>query len=106
MRVLRKGMGGPDVKQWQEVLDRQGLGIGTADGSFGERTVQATAEFQRRSGLGSDGVVGPGTLAKASELGFVEPTDPGVGGASAASSSSGSPGSLSEQAVAQIMPNL
>src|SRR3712207_9521280 len=80
MRVLRRGMSGPDVRLWQEFLSRQGFGIGTADGSFGDRTLQATAEFQRRNGLGSDGVVGPGTVGKADELGFVEATDGGGSG--------------------------
>ncbi len=110
MRVLRRGMSGSDVRQWQEFLTRKGFGAGSADGSFGERTVQATVEFQRQNGLGSDGVVGPGTLAKAQQLGFVE--EGGSGGSSGSSASTGSstptgsPGSLSEQALAQIMPNL
>ncbi|HEU4595186.1 MAG TPA: peptidoglycan-binding protein [Pyrinomonadaceae bacterium] len=106
MRVLRKGMGGPDVKQWQEFLLRQGFAIGTADGSFGDRTFQATADFQQRNGLSSDGVVGPGTLAKAKELGFVEPETTVGGGSSAGRPTSVSSGSLTEQALAQIMPNL
>lgn len=106
MRVLRKGMGGPDVKQWQEFLLRQGFAIGTADGSFGDRTFQATADFQQRNGLSSDGVVGPGTLAKAKELGFVEPETTVGGGNSAGRPTSVSSGSLTEQALAQIMPNL
>ena len=103
MRVLRKGMNGPDVRQWQEFLLKQGFGIGTADGSFGERTLQATAEFQRRNGLGSDGVVGPGTLGKARELGFVE--EQGADD-TPVSVPTGATSSLTEQALAQIMPNL
>jgi predicted chitinase len=103
MRVLRKGLNGPDVKLWQEFLSQQGFDIGTADGSFGDRTLQATAEFQRRNGLGSDGVVGSGTLGKAKELGFVE--DQSTGG-TPAGVSTGASSSLSEQALAQIMPNL
>jgi predicted chitinase len=89
-------------------LSGQGFGLGTADGSFGDRTLQATAEFQRRNGLGSDGVVGPGTLAKARELGFAEDEDAGdtPAGGSQAGGSAGASGSLTEQALAQIMPNL
>ncbi len=103
MRVLRRGMSGPDVKLWQEFLSQQGFGVGTADGSFGNRTFEATVEFQQGNGLGADGVVGPGTLAKARELGFVE--DQNAGGTTTGGSA-GASGSLSEQALAQIMPNL
>src|SRR5687767_4523825 len=104
MRVLRRGMGGPDVRQWQEFLAQQGFNIGTADGSFGENTFRATAEFQSRNGLGSDGVVGPGTAARAKELGFVEAAVAGVGGGGSMGGPAG--GGLSDQALAQIMPNL
>lgn len=119
MRVLRRGMSGADVKQWQEFLTRKGFGAGVADGSFGGRTVQATVEFQQQNGLGSDGVVGPGTLGKAKELGFVEAADAGGGsggggggstaeasGGPAGTSSGTSGGGLTEQQLAQIMPNL
>jgi predicted chitinase len=102
-------MSGPDVRLWQEFLLGQGFGIGTADGSFGERTSQATADFQRRNGLGSDGVVGPGTLGRAKELGFAEDQNAGGSqgaGGSATSAPAGGAGSLTEQALAQIMPNL
>ena len=110
MRVLRRGMRGEDVRRWQEFLTRKGFGAGSADGSFGDRTVQATVEFQRQNGLGADGVAGPGTINKAKELGFVEAEDAGGGGGgtpTGGSSGGSSPGGgLSEQALAQIMPNL
>ncbi len=107
MRVLRRGMSGSDVKQWQEFLTRKGFGAGTPDGSFGNRTVQATVEFQRQNGLGADGVVGPGTLNKAKEQGFAEAEDAGGGGGGGGGATGGSAGGgLSEQALAQIMPNL
>ncbi|HYO63823.1 MAG TPA: peptidoglycan-binding protein [Pyrinomonadaceae bacterium] len=117
MRILRKGMKGDDVRQWQEFLNGQGLGVGTADGQFGNRTFQATVQFQRRHGLGSDGVVGNNTLSKAKELGFDEgggsgAAPPPVGATPSAPSSSppantpASIGPFNEQALAQIMPNL
>ncbi|MFN2452713.1 MAG: peptidoglycan-binding protein [Pyrinomonadaceae bacterium] len=105
MRVLKREMSGQDVKRWQEFLERQGLNPGTPDGSFGKNTFQATAEFQRRNGLDDDGVVGAGTLDKAKQLGFVEDADTnGTGGSSSVTAAS--PGSFSEQKLAEIMPNL
>lgn len=76
MRVLRKGMKGPDVRKWQYFLIGQGFVIGKADGLFGEKTHSATVEFQKRHKLAPDGVVGHQTLVKAIELGYVALDDP------------------------------
>ena len=103
MRVLRKGMSGEDVQRWQEFLNAQGFNVGAADGAFGHRTFNATAEFQRRNGLDEGGVVGAGTLAKAKQFGFVE--DAGISGGGGGTV--GEPlGSFTERVLAQIMPNL
>ena len=51
------------------MLNKAGLNVGTPDGVFGAKTEQAVKDFQTRSGLPSDGIVGPKTaeaLAKAS----------------------------------------
>jgi len=69
-RTLRKGHRGPDVRRWQEFLERKGHSPGKIDGSFGEKTAAATRAFQTANGLTADAVVGPKTLAKAAELGL------------------------------------
>lgn len=70
MNVLRVGSTGPEVEQWQNFLLGKGFYHGLTDGSFGPATKRATITFQMRFGLGSDGVVGRSTWAKAVELGF------------------------------------
>ncbi|HYP52127.1 MAG TPA: peptidoglycan-binding protein [Pyrinomonadaceae bacterium] len=128
MRLLRRGMKGEDVLRWQEFLNAQGFPVGSADGDFGSRTFQATVQFQRRHGLGSDGVVGNNTLNQARQLGFDEgggatpvagdgattatgdggasPTPEGGGTSSAPADVPASLGPFNQQALAQIMPNL
>lgn len=78
MNVLRVGATGAEVEQWQNFLLGQGFDV-VADGSFGPKTKTATAAFQAKYGLGADGVVGRGTLAKAIELGFGEVQDDDTG---------------------------
>ncbi len=59
----------PDVKRIQRALRRKGFGV-TVDGNFGAETFGAYAAWQRRpgsSGLGANGIPGPGSLR---ELGF------------------------------------
>jgi peptidoglycan hydrolase-like protein with peptidoglycan-binding domain len=75
MRILRLQsplMTGTDVADWQRFLNSQGLLQSSADGVFGPMTDQATRDFQSRAGLTADGVVGPGTVARAVAEGFVE----------------------------------
>jgi peptidoglycan hydrolase-like protein with peptidoglycan-binding domain len=52
-RTLRRGSRGPDVAEWQRVVEVR------ADGNFGPATERATKDWQRAHGLPADGVVGP-----------------------------------------------
>lgn len=56
--TLRRGATGVNVVQLQRAL---GL---TVDGDFGSRTESAVKAFQKKNGIGADGVVGPMTWAK------------------------------------------
>ncbi|PHN02230.1 GH25 family lysozyme [Flavilitoribacter nigricans] len=69
--MIKVNARGPEVKDWQQFLKQQKLLQGTADGIFGPATLQATKVFQENSGLNSDGIVGPQTIAKAKEAGYV-----------------------------------
>ncbi len=59
--TLRLGMEGPPVALLQERLRAKGVYSGNLDGIFGEQTEAAVKAFQARSGLETDGVVGPAT---------------------------------------------
>lgn len=60
-RTLRQGMVGWDVSVLQFLLLRSSSASGPIDGRFGHSTRVATLRFQRRAGLGVDGIVGPQT---------------------------------------------
>lgn len=77
--MLDIGSSGQNVRQWQLFLVGQGLAPGVVDGSFGPKTRNATAEFQKRHGLDDDGVVGTQTLQVAAKLGYgkVDAPQPG-----------------------------
>jgi peptidoglycan hydrolase-like protein with peptidoglycan-binding domain len=62
-RVLKSGMKGEDVRDWQKQLQRDGFAEVKADASFGPLTVGATKTWQSQRGLSPDGVVGPNTRA-------------------------------------------
>ena len=65
--VLRQGSSGPAVVTWQRQLNRSRMvGRLVADGAFGPATHRATVSFQRKRGLGPEGlgVVGPKTRAQ------------------------------------------
>lgn len=65
--VLKRGSKGSDVKKLQTILKKNyPLYAGTlkVDGSFGPATEAAVKEFQRRSRITVDGVVGPTTKKK------------------------------------------
>ncbi len=51
------------VKRLQEALQKLGYGIGTVDGAFGESTLKAVRDFQKKNNMSVDGVVGKGTFA-------------------------------------------
>jgi D-alanyl-D-alanine carboxypeptidase len=76
MRRLEKRMYGGDVAKWQKFLLRQGLDPGKLDADFGSRVENATRLFQTRNGTNSTSVsVDGATLARAVQLGFIEPED-------------------------------
>lgn len=59
---------GDDVLQLQGWLNSIGFRVEPIDGIFGPSTEQAVREFQENSGLTSDGIVGPSTLAALNNL--------------------------------------
>ncbi len=61
LRDLRRGMVGWDVSVLQFLLARRGASPGAVDGHFGGGTDGAVRRFQRRAGVGADGVAGPVT---------------------------------------------
>ena len=61
MRTISQGDAGSTVELLQLALRRAGLLDEAPDGVFGPRTHAAAVEFQRRSGLEADGIVGPRT---------------------------------------------
>lgn len=67
-RTLRRGTRGNDVKAMQEKLNKLGLSVGTADGSFGPKTFAQVKAFQEKYALTVDGVAGPKTLEKLNSL--------------------------------------
>lgn len=69
MRILKQGMQGKDVEQWQNFLRGEGFTI-DVDGDFGSVTKQLTERYQGANGLSVDGVVGQHTLEKALTQGF------------------------------------
>ena len=59
---LRLGSSGTDVLDLQKRLNSTGYGYNLAeDGSFGEKTLAAVKDYQKRSGLAVDGIVGTNT---------------------------------------------
>lgn len=75
MRTLRKGDSGEDVRTLQTLLNSIGFNCGTADGIYGTKTVEAVKRFQERYGLTVDGVAGPSTQTRLSEV-TADPTVP------------------------------
>lgn len=59
---LRKGSTGSDVTELQKLLNSTGYGYNLAeDGKFGSKTLAAVQDYQKRSGLEVDGIVGTKT---------------------------------------------
>jgi len=73
MRALCEGMSGPDVTAWQNFLTGQGLFSDEVTGNFEASTAAATRAYQQAHGLGSDGVIGPKSMAQALTDGFAIP---------------------------------
>jgi N-acetylmuramoyl-L-alanine amidase len=61
-------MRGDDVGALQLALGRLGFDAGRVDGIYGPNTHGALLEFQRNSGLVTDGIVGPDTVAELTRL--------------------------------------
>ena len=61
-RTLTVGRRGWDVAALQFLLRRRGSDPRSIDGGFGRATAAAVRRFQRRRGLGADGVAGPATI--------------------------------------------
>lgn len=59
--VLGSGAAGWDVVEAQCLLHRRGCDPGVVDGIVGGRTRRAVQRLQARSGLPTDGIVGPDT---------------------------------------------
>ena len=68
--VVRIGDRGEFVREIQEKLIKAGFPLPAygADGIFGEETKRAVTAFQKHYRLATDGIVGPQTLAKLSEV--------------------------------------
>lgn len=54
---------GDDVKELQRLLNTLGFKAGSIDGAFGPVTERGVREFQKSTGVFSDGIVGTATLA-------------------------------------------
>lgn len=65
-RTLQQGMQGSDVRELQENLVMLGESL-VIDGRFGPATRRAVVNFQQKSGLTPDGIVGSGTWNKLKE---------------------------------------
>lgn len=61
--ILKKGSRGADITYLQQRLAAKGYSVGTIDGIFGQKTLEAVKAFQMKNGLKADGVVGAQTWA-------------------------------------------
>ncbi|MBD2157900.1 peptidoglycan-binding protein [Leptolyngbya sp. FACHB-16] len=58
--ILRQGDSGAAVIKLQQLLNAKGINI-AVDGDFGNATRTAVVQFQKQSGIATDGIVGPQT---------------------------------------------
>ena len=71
MRVLRKGLSGADVEQWELFLHGHGFTFTKPrDAQFDAETEKLTKEFQKKNKLVADGIVGNATFGVAMQQGF------------------------------------
>ncbi|WP_435596026.1 peptidoglycan-binding domain-containing protein [Streptomyces albogriseolus] len=64
---LKTGSRGTNVLTAQHLLAARGYRL-TADGVFGQKTAKAVKDFQRKNRLAADGVIGPNTWTKLTNL--------------------------------------
>ena len=77
-RMLRRGMVGWDVAVLQFLLTKRGAPTGIVDGYFGRETLRAVKRFQRRRGIGADGIAGPRTRSALIRAGRAAPVARGT----------------------------
>ena len=70
MQILKMNSTGNEVKNWQLFLIGQNLLNDVADGKFGQKTFNATVQFQKLNNMEPDGKVGNKTIGAAMMLGF------------------------------------
>lgn len=77
--VIKQGMKGTLVAEWQSFLKSQGFAV-KVDGDFGKITTAVTKEFQKEHGLKDDGIVGEKTWAAAKNAGHTpsKPKENGI----------------------------
>ena len=61
--TLKFGSSGADVTYLQQRLTAKGYGVGSIDGKFGVKTLEAVKAFQAESNLTVDGIIGTKTWA-------------------------------------------
>jgi peptidoglycan hydrolase-like protein with peptidoglycan-binding domain len=75
--TLRQGDSGAAVSELQQLLNAKGINI-TVDGVFGNATRAAVVQFQKQSGIATDGVVGPQTWQALRRGGPIQLTDAAI----------------------------
>lgn len=70
LEIIRRGSKGAFVKLVQGFLRGRGYSAVIADGDFGDKTHNAVVDYQRKSGLTADGVVGNSTINRMTSDGF------------------------------------
>ncbi|MCL1854175.1 MAG: peptidoglycan-binding protein [Clostridia bacterium] len=91
--TLRVGSTGTEVRALQQALKNLNYNV-SVDGSYGNGTRDAVIAFQKRNGLGADGVAGAATQARlfSSSALAAGPAEPAAGGSGSDGSGSGGSG--------------
>ncbi|MBW4541953.1 MAG: peptidoglycan-binding protein [Myxacorys chilensis ATA2-1-KO14] len=75
--MLRQGDSGAAVSELQQLLNAKGINI-AVDGIFGDATRAAVVQFQKQSGIATDGIVGPQTWQALRRGGPIQLTDAAI----------------------------